>query len=72
VAGLIIILLSFRRLFCLSLFLCGCGLLFGILSHGFLCLFGFCGFMYTYAAYPVIKKNMIDPVVKKPAEEDEL
>ena len=31
----------------------------------FLCLLAFCGFMYTYAAYPVIQKYMIDPV-KKP------
>jgi uncharacterized membrane protein YesL len=38
----------------------------------FLCLLAFCGFMYTYAAYPVLQKYMIDPVVKKPAEEDEL
>ena len=30
----------------------------------FLCLFAFCGFMYTYAAYPVIQKYMIDPVQK--------
>ena len=29
-----------------------------------LCLLGFCGFMYTYAAYPVIQKYMIDPVRK--------
>lgn len=28
----------------------------------FLCLLGFCGFMYTFAAYPVIQKYMIDPV----------
>ena len=33
----------------------------------FLCLLGFCGFMYTFAAYPVIQKYMIDPV-KKPAD----
>ena len=32
----------------------------------FLCLLGFCGFMYTFAAYPVIQKYMIDPV-QKPA-----
>ena len=32
----------------------------------FLCLLGFCGFMYTFAAYPVIQRYMIDPV-KKPA-----
>lgn len=33
-------------------------------------LLGFCGFMYTYAAYPVIKKYMIDPVTTptSPAE----
>ena len=30
----------------------------------FLCLLGFCGFMYTFAAYPVIQKYMIDPVQK--------
>lgn len=42
----------------------------------FLCLLGFCGFMYTFAAYPVIQKYMIDPVQKpkapapeEPAEE---
>ncbi len=34
----------------------------------FLCVLGFSGFMYTYAAYPVIQKYMIDPV-KKPTEE---
>jgi hypothetical protein len=36
----------------------------------FLCLLGFCGFMYTFAAYPVIQKYMIDPVQKPrtPAE----
>jgi uncharacterized membrane protein YesL len=32
----------------------------------FLCLLGFCGFMYTFAAYPVIQRYMIDPA-KKPA-----
>ena len=26
-------------------------------------LLGFCGFMYTYAAYPVIQRYMIDPVI---------
>ncbi len=35
----------------------------------FLCLLAFCGFMYTYAAYPVIQKYMIDPV-QKPAPEE--
>ena len=30
----------------------------------FLCLMGFCGFMYTFAAYPVIEKYMIAPVQK--------
>ena len=30
----------------------------------FLCLMGFCGFMYTFAAYPVIEKYMIAPVTK--------
>ena len=34
-----------------------------------LCLLAFCGFMYIYAAYPVIQKYMIDPV-KKPAPTD--
>lgn len=38
----------------------------------FLCLLGFCGFMYTYAAYPVIEKYMINPVKKpEPAENAE-
>jgi uncharacterized membrane protein YesL len=32
-----------------------------------LCILAFCGFMYTYAAYPVLQKYMIDPVAKKPA-----
>ncbi len=40
----------------------------------FLCLLGFCGFMYTFAAYPVIQKYMINPVQKPktpaPAEEE--
>lgn len=34
----------------------------------FLCLLAFCGFMYTYAAYPIIQRYMIDPVVKKANE----
>ncbi len=38
-----------------------------VLILPFLCLLAFCGFMYTYAAYPVIKKYMIDPVAPKPA-----
>ena len=33
----------------------------------FLCLLGFCGFMYTFAAYPVIEKYMIAPPPVKPA-----
>lgn len=33
----------------------------------FLCLLGFCGFMYTYAAYPIIQRYMIDPVQKPQA-----
>ncbi len=41
-----------------------------VLLLPFLCLLAFCGFMYTYAAYPVLQKYMIDPVVKKPAAED--
>ena len=36
-----------------------------VLVIPFLCLLAFCGFMYTYAAYPVIKKYMIDPVEPK-------
>ena len=36
----------------------------------FLCLMGFCGFMYTFAAYPVIEKYMIAPV-QKPATDGE-
>ena len=35
----------------------------------FLCLLAFCGFMYTYAAYPVIQRYMIDPV-QKPKSSD--
>jgi uncharacterized membrane protein YesL len=35
----------------------------------FLCLLGFCGFMYTYAAYPIIQRYMIDPVQKPKAPE---
>ena len=35
----------------------------------FLCLLAFCGFMYTYAAYPVLQKYMIDPVIKTSAED---
>jgi len=31
----------------------------------FLCFLAFCGFMYTYAAYPVIVRYMIDPPAKK-------
>ena len=41
-----------------------------VLIIPFLCLLAFCGFMYTYAAYPILQKYMIDPVVKKPAAED--
>jgi uncharacterized membrane protein YesL len=33
----------------------------------FLCLLGFCGFMYSFAAYPIIQKYMIDPVQKTQA-----
>ena len=36
-----------------------------VLILPFLCLLAFCGFMYTYAAYPVIKRYMIDPVAGK-------
>ena len=31
----------------------------------FFCLLAFCGFMYTYAAYPILQKYMIDPVTPK-------
>ena len=34
----------------------------------FLCLLGFCGFMYTFAAYPVIEKYMIAPPPAKTAD----
>ena len=34
----------------------------------FLCLMGFCGFMYTFAAYPVIEKYMIAPAKKSAAD----
>lgn len=35
-------------------------------------LLGFCGFMYTYAAYPVIQKYMINPVINPaPAKEED-
>ena len=37
----------------------------------FLCLLGFCGFMYTYAAYPVLQRYMIDPVQKPAAQPTE-
>ena len=39
----------------------------------FLCLLGFCGFMYTFAAYPVIEKYMIAPVASPaaPAEDED-
>ena len=39
-----------------------------VLILPFLCLLAFCGFMYTYAAYPIIQRYMIDPVVKKAEE----
>ena len=39
-----------------------------VLIIPFLCLLAFCGFMYTYAAYPVLQRYMIDPV--KPREEN--
>ena len=35
-----------------------------------LCLLAFCGFMYTYAAYPLLQRYMINPVVDKPAAEE--
>ncbi len=38
-----------------------------------LCILAFSGFMYTYAAYPIIQRYMIDPVKPKaPAEADEV
>lgn len=33
---------------------------------------GVCAFIYTYAAYPVIKKYMIDPVAPKTATDEEI
>ncbi len=36
----------------------------------FLCVFGFSGFMYTYAAYPVIERYMIAPVQQPAADGD--
>ena len=36
----------------------------------FLCLLGFSGFMYTFAAYPVIQTYLIDPV-QKPKKTEE-
>lgn len=42
--------------------------IYAVIILPFLCLLGFCGFMYTYAAYPVIQKYMIDPVQKNEAE----
>ena len=36
----------------------------------FLYMLSFCGFMATFAAYPVIQKYMIDPVIKPAAEEE--
>ena len=39
-----------------------------VLLLPFLCLLAFCGFMYTYAAYPVLQKYMIDPVASKAEE----
>ncbi len=43
--------------------------IYAVLILPFLCLLGFSGFMYTYAAYPVIEKYMIAPPPKA-AEED--
>lgn len=37
----------------------------------FLCLLGFCGFMYTFAAYPIIEKYMIAPPPVKAAQAEE-
>lgn len=34
---------------------------YAVLVLPFLCLLGFCGFMYTFAAYPVVEKYMIAP-----------
>ncbi|MBQ4113653.1 MAG: hypothetical protein IJD38_12730 [Clostridia bacterium] len=36
----------------------------------FLCLLGFCGFMYTFAAYPVIEKYMIAPPPPAPKADE--
>ena len=42
-----------------------------VLLLPFLCLLAFCGFMYTYAAYPVLQKYMIDPPTPKATENAE-
>ncbi len=44
---------------------------YAVLALPFLCLLGFSGFMYTYAAYPIVEKYMIAPVAPKPVAEDE-
>ncbi len=44
--------------------------LYAVIIVPFLCVFGFSGFMYTFAAYPVIEKYMIAPV-QKSAESEE-
>jgi uncharacterized membrane protein YesL len=36
-----------------------------------LLIFGSCGFMATYAAYPKIKQVMIDPYYTEPEEDDD-
>ena len=36
--------------------------IYAVILLPFLCILGFSGFMYTYAAYPVIERYMIAPV----------
>lgn len=42
--------------------------IYGIIAIPFFIVPALSAFMYTYAAWPVIRKYMIDPVEKKPAE----
>ncbi len=42
--------------------------IYAIIIIPFLCVFGFSGFMYTFAAYPVIERYMIAPVKKTATE----
>ncbi len=45
--------------------------IYAVIILPFLCLLGFSGFMYTYAAYPVIEKYMIGTPAAKPTESDD-